>query len=52
MFIEITMRLSQAPELGKLLHNVFYKHYAPLALQNLRIRHQYKNCARSVSRRG
>jgi len=31
MFIEITMRLSQAPELGKLLHNVFYKHYAPTA---------------------
>jgi len=54
MLIEITMRLSQAPEerhmadvappeLGKLLHNVFYKHYAPLALQNLRIRRQYQN---------
>jgi len=59
MFIEITVRLSQAPEerhmadvappeLGKLLHNVFYKHYAPLALQNLRIRQQYQNCARTV----
>ena len=46
MFIEITRRLSQAPEerhmpyvappeLGELLRNVFYKHYAPLALQNL-----------------
>jgi hypothetical protein len=36
MFIEITRRLSQAPEeLGKLLRNVFYKHYTPLALQIL-----------------
>jgi hypothetical protein len=52
MFIEITRRLSQAPEerhppyvappeLGELLRNVFYKHYAPLALQNLGIRQQY-----------
>jgi hypothetical protein len=52
MFIEITRRLSQAPEerhladvappeLGKLSRNVFYKHYAPLALQNLGIRQQY-----------
>ena len=57
MFIEITMRLSQAPErhmadvapeLGKLLHNVFYKHYAPLALQNLRIRQQHQNCTRTT----
>jgi hypothetical protein len=49
MFIEITSRMSQAPEerhppydappeLGELLRNVFYKHYAPLALQNLGIR--------------
>jgi hypothetical protein len=53
MFIEITRRLSQAPEerhmadvappeLGELLRNVFYKHYAPLALQNLGIRQQYR----------
>jgi hypothetical protein len=53
MFIEITRRLSQAPEerhmadvappeLGKLSRNVFYKHYAPLALQNLGIRQQYR----------
>ena len=52
MFIEITRRLSRAPEerhkadvappeLGKLLRNVFYKHYAPPALQNQGIRHQY-----------
>ena len=52
MFIEITRRLSQAPEerhmadvappeLGKLLPNVFYKHYAPPALQNMGIRQQY-----------
>ena len=63
MFIETTRRLSQAPEerhmadvvppeLGELLRNMFYKHYAPLALQNLRIRQQYKDCARTVSRRG
>jgi hypothetical protein len=53
MFIEITRRLSQAPEerhkadvappeLGKLLRTVFYKHYAPLALQNLGNRQQYQ----------
>jgi len=30
------------PELGKLLRNAFYKHYAPLALQNLGIRQQYQ----------
>jgi hypothetical protein len=29
------------PELGELLRNVFYKHYAPLALQNQGIRQQY-----------
>jgi hypothetical protein len=29
-------------ELGELLRNVFYKHYAPLALQNLGIRQQYQ----------
>src|SRR5215510_2456742 len=45
MFIEISKRLSKAPEerhmadaappeLGELLCNVFYKHSAPLALQN------------------
>jgi hypothetical protein len=59
MFIEITRRLSQAPEerhmadvappeLGELLRNVFYKYYAPLALQNLGIRQQYQNCARTL----
>jgi len=53
MFIEICMRLSQAPEerhladaappeLGELLRNVFYKHSAPLALQNQGIRQQYR----------
>jgi len=42
MFIEITRRSSQAPELGKLLRNVFYKHYAPPALQNLGFRQQYQ----------
>ena len=31
-----------ATELGELLRNVFYKHYAPLALQNLGIRQQYQ----------
>ena len=31
------------PELGELLRNVFYKHYAPLALQNLAILQQYQN---------
>jgi hypothetical protein len=36
------------PELGELLRNVFYKHYAPLALQNLGIRQQYQNCARTL----
>jgi hypothetical protein len=46
MFIEITRRLSQAadvatPELGELLRNMFYKHCAPLALQNPGIRQQY-----------
>jgi hypothetical protein len=57
MFIEITRRLSQAPEerhmpyvappeLGELLRNVFYKHYAPLALQNLGIRQHYQSCGR------
>ena len=50
--MEITRRSSQAPEerhqpyvappeLGKLLRNVFYKHSAPLALQNPGIRQQY-----------
>jgi hypothetical protein len=58
MFIETTRRLSQGPDerhmadvahpdLGKLLRNVFYKHYAPLALKNLGIRQQYQNCART-----
>jgi len=53
MFIETTRRLSQAPEerhmadvappeLGELLRNAFYKHYAPPALQNLGIRQQYQ----------
>jgi hypothetical protein len=52
MFREITRRLSQAseerhvadvapPKLGELLRNVFYKHYAPLALQNRGIHQQY-----------
>jgi hypothetical protein len=54
MFIETTRRLSQTPqrhmadvappELGDLLRNVFYKYYAPLALQNLGIRQQYQSC--------
>jgi hypothetical protein len=35
-------------ELGELLRNVFYKYYAPLALQNLGIRQQYQNCARTL----
>jgi tricorn protease-like protein len=30
-------------ELGELLRNVFYKHIAPLALQNLGIRQQYQS---------
>ena len=48
MFIEITGRLSQAPpELGELLPNVFYKHYAPPALQNLGIRQRYPKPPRS-----
>jgi hypothetical protein len=58
MFIEISMRLSQAPEerhmvdaappeLGELLRNVFYKHYAPLALQNQGICLQYQDSRRS-----
>jgi hypothetical protein len=53
MFIEITRRLSQAPEerhmadvalpeLGELLRNMVYKHYAPLALQNLGVSQQYQ----------
>jgi hypothetical protein len=29
-------------ELGELLRNVFYKHYAPLALQNRGIRQQHQ----------
>jgi hypothetical protein len=52
MFIEISKRLSQAPEerhmedaappeLGALLRNIFYKHSAPLALQNQGVRQQY-----------
>ena len=51
MFIEISKRLSKAPEerhlpyaapeLGKLSCNVFYKNTAPLALQNWGIRQQY-----------
>ena len=52
MFIEMSSRLSRAPEerhmadvappeLGKLLRNVFYKHYAPPALQNMGICQQY-----------
>jgi hypothetical protein len=60
MFIEISKRLSKAPEerhmayaappeLGELSRNVFYKHYAPLALQNLGIRQQYQNCARTIT---
>jgi len=32
------MQYSAPPELGELLRNVFYKHYAPLALQNQVIR--------------
>ena len=59
MFIEIARRLSQAPEerhmadvappeLGRLLPNVFYKHYAPLALQNPGIRQQYQDSRRSI----
>ena len=58
MFIEITRRLSRAPEErhmadvappepGKLSPNVFYKHYAPPALRNLGIRRQYQKCART-----
>jgi len=31
------------PELGELLRNVFYKHSAPLALQNQGIRQQYRS---------
>ena len=53
MFIEKSSRLSQAPEerhmadvappeLGELLRSVFYKHYAPPALQNQGIRQQYR----------
>ena len=36
------------PELGKLLRNVFYKHSAPLALQNLGSRQQYLHCFRAI----
>jgi hypothetical protein len=52
MFIEISSRLSQAeerhmpyaaPPLGELLCDVFYKHYAPLALQNQGIRQPYRS---------
>jgi hypothetical protein len=35
-------------ELGKLLRNVFYKHFAPLALQNLGIRQQYQDSPHSI----
>jgi hypothetical protein len=35
------------PELGELLRNVFYKHSAPLALQNLGIRQQYQSSPHS-----
>ena len=59
MFIEISRRLSQAPEerhmpyaappeLGELLCNVFYKHYAPLALQNQVVRQQYQTLERTI----
>jgi hypothetical protein len=48
MFIEISGRLSQATELGELLCDVFYKHYAPLALQNQGIREQYQRGGRAA----
>jgi hypothetical protein len=60
MFIEIIRRLSEAPEerhmadvappeLGVLLRNVFYKHYAPLALQNLGSPQQYQMWVRRTT---
>ena len=43
------MAYAAPPELGELSRKVFYKHYAPLALQNLGIRQQYPNCARTIT---
>jgi hypothetical protein len=42
------MKYVAPTELGELLRNVFYKHYAPLALQNLGTRQRYYTSRRSI----